>query len=137
MGFPINQAFQFSTLTDDASYLLSKDVVNFQSYDELLIVSNMVKNERNLLQEIYSAANPYNSSIVWTNNSLPLNAKRLAPTSSNAYQFALTTEEGDLIDLNGSEWSFVLMFFKSSNIESVVKQFIAVNMLENENKKLI
>lgn len=136
MGFPLNQAFQFSTLTVNSSSLVSADVVNFQSYDELLIISDMVKNKRNLLQEIYSAANQYNSSIVWTNASLPLNAKRLNPTTFNNYRFALTTEEGDLIDLNGSEWSFVLMFFKASDFESVVKKFIAVNMLENENKKL-
>jgi hypothetical protein len=42
----------------------------------------------------------------------------------------------NLLNLNGSEWSFVLMFFKASNFESVVKKFIAVNILKEENKKL-
>lgn len=131
MGFPLS-----NTQTFAANVLVSSNVVNFQSYDELMIISDMVKNKRSLLQEIYSSANVYNSSIVWTNNSLPLNAKKLNTTSCNVYSFALVTEANELIHLNGCEFSFIIMLFKASNYESVMKQYIAISMLEKEKKKL-
>ena len=96
----------------------------------------MVNNNANLLQEIYSSANQYNSSIIWNNHSLPMNAKLLNPTSTNFYQFALVDESGNLINLNGSEWSFVIMLFKISNFEETVKRFIELVMLQEQNKNL-
>lgn len=116
--------------------LTSANVINFQSYDEMLILSNMVQNQRNLLQELFSSGSTYNSSIIWNNTSLPLNAKRLAPTSSNIYNFALVDSDNQLIHLNGSEWSFILMFFKTNDFQNVIKKFIAVTMLEQQNKQL-
>jgi hypothetical protein len=131
MGLVPNVTYSFV-----GNSLTSANVVNFQSYDEMLILSNVVKNQRGLLQEIFSSGSVYNSSIIWTNNSLPLHAKLLAPTSTQSFTFTLVDNDENLLNLNGSEWSFVLMFFKASNFESVVKKFIAVNILKEENKKL-
>jgi hypothetical protein len=131
MGFNYNTEVVFAN-----NKLVSTNVINFQSYDELLIISDMVENKRNLLQELYVSQNLYNSSIIWNNYSLPLNAKKLAPTSSNVYSFALVDEENSLIDLNGSEFSFILMFFKTNDLTNVIKKYIAVSLLENQNKNL-
>lgn len=131
MGFQDSQNHVFV-----GDSLISTNVVNFQSYDELLIQSDMVTNKSNLLQEIYSSANQYNSSIIWSNNSLPLNAKILNPTSSNVYTFSLVDEYQNLINLNGSEWSFIITVFKVSDFEKTIKQFIEMYMLQEHNKQL-
>jgi hypothetical protein len=111
-------------------------VVNFQSYDELLICSDIVKNQWGLLQDIYSAGNAYNSSIVWVNSSLELNAKPINPVASNTYTFSLQDISGNLIELNGSEWSFVLCLFKVSDFEHIIKRFIEVLLLDKHVQNL-
>ena len=110
--------------TFSANKLVSPNALNFQSYDELLIKSDLVSNKLNLLQEIYSTANPYNSSIAWSNPSIELNAKHLTPQIKNVYNFSLTDMDGNLIDLNGSEWSIVICIFKTDNLSDILKKFM-------------
>ena len=131
MGFLPNVPYTFV-----GNSLLSANVINFQSYDELLIKSNMVSNKANLLQEIFSSQNLYNSSINWTNPSIQMNAKILVPNSTNFYSFSLVDEQNNQINLNGSEWSIVLCFFKISNFEEVVKRYIELASLQHLESKI-
>jgi hypothetical protein len=89
-----------------------------------------VKNRESLLQEVYTAGNPYNTSVVWQNSDLLINAKILNPVTSNVYNFALLDSNDGLINLNGSEWSFVLCAFKISNVDMAIKSYLHLKMLE-------
>ena len=131
MGIKINVWYTFVS-----NSLKSVNVVNFQSYDELLIKSNIVKNKENLLQEIYSTGNPYNSSILFQNDNLPLNAKLVNNLTSSEFEFSLQDTDGNLIDLNGSEWSFVICIFKINNIDTIMKRFIEMMLLDSDRQKL-
>ena len=103
IGFEADTSYIF---TGDS--LKSVNVINFQAYDQLLIRSNIVENDTDFLQEIYSSQNLYNSSILWQNMELALYAKPINYTEDDIFYFALTDTENNLIDLNGANWSFVL-----------------------------
>lgn len=113
-----------------ANILQSYYVLNFTSFDEILITSNMVENKLSLLQEIYTTANPYNSSIAWLNPSIELNAKRLNTNRTNSYVFNLLDMDGNGIELNGSEWSLVIMVFKVDNMSLLIKKMIELVALK-------
>jgi hypothetical protein len=131
MGLKQNVSYSFV-----GNVFTTPNIVNFQSYDELLINSDIVANKRKLLQEIFASGNVYNSSIIWQNASLPLTAKRLQPNVSNTYSFSLTTEAYDPVDLNGVEWSFVIMLFKASDYEELQKKYLKLNLLLLEQKSM-
>jgi hypothetical protein len=131
MGFKQGQTYSFQN-----NQLESANVVNFQSYDEVMVNCDMVENERGLLQELFSAGNPYNSSIAWVNSNLALNVKRLSPLFSNVTTISLLTENGDLIDFNGSEWSLAILIVKCDDMHETIKKSIAVNLMEDQNKNL-
>ena len=131
MGLTVSTTYAFSE-----NSLTSPNVVNFQSYDELLILSDRVKNNANLLQEIYASGGMYNSSILWSNASLPLNAKLLKPNNTNLFKFTLVDGFDTEVDLNGSEWSFVLKLFRTSNYEDTMKKYIEYSLLDQQRKSL-
>lgn len=131
MGFQPNISYSFV-----GNVLTSQNCVNFQSYDQILIKSDCVKNRESLLQEIYTAGNPYNTSVVWQNSDLLINAKILNPVSSNIYKFSLLDSNDGLINLNGSEWSFVLCAFKISNVDMAIKSYLHLKTLQMDKENL-
>lgn len=131
MGLAVGVSYPFVS-----NSLTSANCVNFQSYDQILIKSNCVKNRESLLQEVYTAGNPYNTSVVWQNSDLLINAKILNPVTSNVYNFALLDSNDGLINLNGSEWSFVLCAFKISNIDMAIKSYLHLKTLEMDRASL-
>jgi hypothetical protein len=126
MGLVLSQWNDF-----DSDKLVSPYALNFQAYDELLIKSNIVENKLSLLQEIYSSGNPYNSSILWVNPSIELNAKRLNSAKTNSYNFSLQDIDGNEVDLNGSEWSMVITVFKVDNLSYLLKKMIHTMALQH------
>lgn len=102
----------------------SPNVLNFQAYDELLIKSNIVKNNSKLVQEVYTAGNPYNSSIIWNCPDIEAFSKEIHPTDTNMYSFQLMTIDGDLLNLNGSSWSIVLVIYKSDKTNQLIRDYI-------------
>ena len=116
--------------------LMSTNVINFQSFDELKIISDIVTNKSNLLQEIYINDIPYSSSLCWQNPSLEVNGKPINPLGNNTYTFTLQDSDGGLVALNGNSWSFWLCIFKVNDIDSILKQYIELMTLEMEKKSL-
>lgn len=127
MGILENVVYNFSGNT-----LTSSTQINYQSYDELVLKSDIVSNKMSLLQEIYSADDLYQSSILWQNNNLQLNAKILNPLASNNYTFSLLDGDGNTINLNGNPWSMVICVFKISNIEKVIKDYIQLQLIKEK-----
>jgi hypothetical protein len=112
--------------------LVSVNVLNFQAYDEIKLLSDIVKNKNSLLQEIYSNGEPYGTSILFQNWDILANAKLINNIGSNIYEFKLLDSEDNVIDLNGSEFSFTLMLFKTSNLDTIIKNFISLLLLEKD-----
>lgn len=116
--------------------LVSENVINLQPFDALLIKSNIVKNKENLLQEIFCSTTPFNSSIMFDNNDLLINAKLLQPLSTNNYHFSLQDINDNLVNLNGGEMVFVICIFKISKYEDMMRHWIEMKMLEKEKKEI-
>jgi len=127
LGILPNMSYTFSGNT-----FTSVKVINFQAYSQLLIKSNIVSNKSKLLQEIYVSDNLYNNAVVWNNNNTEINAKSLKPVSSNVYDFTLQDVDGNIVNLNGAEWSFVIVLFKVDDLSTVIKRYIEVELLKEK-----
>lgn len=112
--------------------LTSPNVLDFQAYDALLLKSNVVANKLGLLQEVYTAGNPYNSNIVWVNPNIELHSKHVALNGSNVYSFSLLDADGNLIELNGSHWSMVLCVFRTDDLSRIIKDKILIDSMEKD-----
>lgn len=119
LGFYPDVVYEFAS-----DVLESAKVINMQAYDEILIKTDMVENRSNLLQEVYTAGDPYNSSIVWHCPDVNLYAKKMRRTAGNIYHFTIQTVDGGQVDLHGSSWSFVLSIFKFDNLGDLIKRYI-------------
>ena len=127
MGFEINTWYDFIL-----NSLTSEHHINFQSYDEILIKSDMVRNQASLLQEVYSNEVPYGGSISYKCDDILISSKLLKPNTTNIYHFSVLDSNGVSIDLNGSEWSMIICLFRISNIDEVIKKYIEIRMLEKD-----
>jgi hypothetical protein len=125
LGFEEDTWYTFTGNT-----LSSVKVVDLQSYDELIIKCDAVKNREKILQEIYTGANAYNSSIVFNNLSSDLNAKILNKVNGNVFTFILLDSNGNQIDLNGGYWSMIICLLKIDNINTAIKKYIGLRSEE-------
>lgn len=116
--------------------LESESCINFQAFDKLLILSNGVKNSANILQDIVTSNVPYNSSIVWGNSDILGHGKLLKPLGSNSMSFSLVNVNGDLVNLNGSYWSFVIKFYRVGELYSLIANDIKLRELEREREAI-
>lgn len=107
----------------------SPAILDYQSYNKIVIKSDIVKNAQEHLQEIVSANSPYNQSLAYVCPDLNAHFREIHVTNSNIYKFNILDDEGNNIDFNSQEISLTLCFFKtdqiSKKIEDVIKLFIA------------
>ena len=127
LGIYPNITYNFS-----GNSFTSPNVIDFQAYDSLLLISDIVRNKNKILQEIFTNINQYNSSIVWQNNNYSLNCREIINLQSNNINFSLQDNSGNVVDLNGSEFSFVMILFKKNNIADIIKTFIELHMNKQE-----
>jgi len=104
-------------------------VVNFQSYDEILIRSNIVTSQDQILQEVYSSGQLYNTSIEWNSHDVLLDMKKIKHLGINQpLEFFLTDSNGNDVNLNGNYWSMAIMFFKENNIIEAFKRYMKLKI---------
>lgn len=115
-----------------ANQLISTNVLNFQSHNALYLKSNIVSNRSKLIQEIYTAGNPYNTSVLWMCPDLELYAKNINRVPTDIYEFNLLDRDGDIVDLNGSEWSAVICVMKFDNTNAMIKNYIMYKVNEQD-----
>jgi len=132
LGLVLSTAYTFSNT------LTSVNVISFQVYDKLIVKCNIVQNSSGVLQDVVSSANPYFSSIVYSNPDPLSNAKLISPASfsNNNFTFTLLNSLNRPIDLNGSTWSMVVKMFKIDPVFAVVRDFIEILMLEDAKKNV-
>lgn len=107
LGFNSDSSNQFS-----GDSLSSSNVIKLQKEDSIFVHSDMVKSSQdNILQEIYSSDTQDYANIVFYNHEIHGYAKEISFNSGNLFRFWLTNEDGDLIDLNGQNYTLTLLVF--------------------------
>ncbi|OJV15190.1 MAG: hypothetical protein BGO27_03565 [Alphaproteobacteria bacterium 33-17] len=112
-GFDKNKSYQFTS-----NVIRSVNVCNMNKESTLFLRSNIVQNQgNNILHDIISFSDPSYSYIIYeSNGNLLENAKKFSRDKSNIYQFWLTNEDDDRIDLNGLNMIFKIMVYKQNKI---------------------
>lgn len=111
LGFEADTTYSFVGDT-----LTSVDVIKLQKEDTIYIRSNMCTNGMdNILQEIYSTSNSDFSNIVYYNPDVQMYSKKLTSNNDNIFNFYLTNENGEPMDLNGQNWQMTLIVYKNDD----------------------
>jgi hypothetical protein len=124
----LSQQFGFdkvsvNTFAGDA--LTSVNVVNFIPEGTIYIHSNIVSDETDVLQEIYSNNTVPFSNITYQLSTSPdTYSKRLSTTHSNTFEFAIRDEEDDELLMNGQNLLITLLLYKKDDFTSYFKRFI-------------
>jgi hypothetical protein len=126
-GFNANSSNTFSS-----NALVSTNRTNFRPESTLNIHSNICQNRNNnILQNIISSGDSNYTYIVFHNLHPDEYSKEFVQTKSNTYDFELTDEDYNPIDLNGLNFTACLLLFKRNiNITELIKGFIKLKTLE-------
>ncbi len=102
-----------STNTFEADTLVSTHVVNFNRYDAIFIASDMCASAdgRSVLQTVFSTGVVDGGSITYSAQSTGLGGRPLRMLSGGSFSFSLIDTRGQLVDLNGSNWSMSLLLY--------------------------
>ena len=106
--------------------LVSTCVIKLQSEDRLLIHSNVVNNpgKDDILLSINSTTSVNYSSIAWDNPCPDFYSRILNSKNNNTYNFSLTDENSELIQLNGLNMNLTLLFYKKDEIFNQIRNFL-------------
>jgi hypothetical protein len=127
-----------TTNTFESDSFESPFIWNFQSYDELVLKSNLVNTQDNIIAEIYSSDSPDNGSIIKGSSDLLIDMVKIDKSALNSgvATFTLNNIDGETVDLNGGYWSFILVFYEFDNsLEEAIKAHIRF-IADLENLKL-
>lgn len=124
LGFHIN-----TTNTFVANKLVSATVVNFTAESTLYILSDIVDGrDNNVLQEIYVANTISLSYITYLCVTPDLYSKVLKTNKSNTFQFSLTNEKKQLLDLHGVNMQLTLCLYQSNNTDEIIRKYIRLKL---------
>ena len=84
----------------------------------------------NILQEIYAADSADYSNITFLQQTVEAYSKDITYNSSNTYNFYLTNDNGDEIDLNGQNIDFTILMYKSNDVYDMIKQFLRLQIIK-------
>ena len=134
LGFLSNSTNIFTGTT-----LISTCVIKLQSEDRLLIHSNIVENPGtdDILVSINSTTSINYSSIDYECVSPEFYSHKLSSSDNNTYNFTLTDEDGELIQLNGLNMNITLLLYKKDDIFDKMRDFIKFAVLKSERKKIM
>lgn len=126
LGFNIN-----STNTFVSNSLVSSNVCNLSVETTLFIHSNVSQNYNsdNTLQEVYSNGEASYSYINFINPCPHEYSKPFENNNSNTFNFTLTDEYGNLINTNGININFTIMFYKKNIIDDMLKGYIKMKTI--------
>ena len=113
MGFYANTSPEFI-----GDILVSKKVVNFNKHDCIYIQSNICTNSNGkaILQEVLTSGVEPFASIKFTNPNPLLFAKRMSNSRSNTFNFFLTDEDDNPLNLHGLKLRMTVMVYKSNRV---------------------
>lgn len=109
LGF-INGTFTFA-----GGSLTSINCINLSFINKCFIQSNIIDESDSLLEILNYGSYPMLSMCYFEQQVTDLNTKLFSFTNTNSWLFSLVDGNGDLIDLNGIPWSFVIVFYRRSD----------------------
>lgn len=126
MGFIAGSTNAFTGAT-----LESTCVIKLQSEDRLKISSNCCLNGRDdVLVSINSTSSINYSSINYICPAPEFYSRILSSKNNNTYSFTLTDEDGELIQLNGLNLNFTLLFYKKDPIFDQIRNFMKMIVMK-------
>jgi hypothetical protein len=143
--------FLFNTINDDLhealgfnadssnyfveNQLKSSNVIKLSLEDSIFLHSDLCQNTagNNILQTVFTTANPTFSSILFENKSPGFNNKSLTTNRNNVYNFYLTDENNTPLDLNGQNFVISICIYRERDIYSLLKSFFSYFVSKKEN----
>ena len=120
LGFPINSVNNFVN-----NNLISSTVLNFGSESTLFLHSDIATNgDSDILQEIYTANSIPFSYITYQCTAPDLYSKELNTSQSNKFNFTLTNEKNQILNLHGVDMQITLALFKSDRNNELIQRYI-------------
>lgn len=125
--------FANSTNVFTGTTLVSTCVIKLQSEDRLLIHSNICNNPiaDDILVSINSTTSINYSSIAWECPAPEFYSHLLNSQNNHTYNFSLTDENGELIQLNGLNMNITLLLFKKDDIFDKIRAFLKMLVLKD------
>jgi hypothetical protein len=121
-----------TTNTFVANSLVSTNVIKMQKEDSIYIHSDICANDNdNILQEIFGVSSPDYGNILFMTPSVSAYSKNMSTSSNNLYQFWITDEDSNPINLNGQNVVFTIICYKKQNVWGLIKNFIKLKLLGN------
>lgn len=125
-----------SLTTFTSNTLTSTNVMKLQLEDCLKIVcdgvSSSIANNSGILQDVLVNTQDY-SAITFQQYSIDLNSRRLQPTKNNVFRFSICNENLRVIDLNGLNVNYTVLFYKKDDTSLIQKEYIKIKTLEKLN----
>jgi hypothetical protein len=130
---PINEQFGFdegSSTSFAGGALTSTNVVKFQNEDALMIHSDISKNNdqssfSDVLQEIYASSTPSFTNVIYQNTGLiEAYSKELTTKNNNVFNFKITDEHNNVLNLNGLNCLFTILVYRKDEINQLIARGI-------------
>lgn len=125
--------FDVGTHSFLSNTLKSDNIINFNPTSKLYIKSDLVSSSNDsILQEIFSVdLVPFGSSIFFQNQgNLDLESKLLVGNQKDSFNIQLVNENGQLVDLQGLDWSFSLIFYVRQDTNELLREDLKIRTLE-------
>ena len=125
--------FDVGTHEFSASSLVSDNIINFNPTSKLYIKSNLVSSSNDsVLQEIFSCdLVGFGSSIYYENQgNVDLDSKVLVGNKNDTFNIQLVNENNQLVDLQGQNWSFSIVFYVRSDTQELIREDLKIKTLE-------
>ena len=104
-----------------ANSLISSNVLDFVSTSTLFLHSDMVDDSSSVLQEIYADNTTPFSNIVYNCQFPAMYSKKMQSVASGVFNFSLTDENNNPIDINGHDIAVTLLLYKKENLTAMFK----------------
>ena len=127
LGFASNSTNTFSTAP-----LTSTNSISISYINRVFLKTNACSTAQdNILQEILVAGQyPSTSFVYYENINFDTNSKEFTNPLNNAWDFSLYDRYGNIIDLNGLEMVFSLIFYKKSKTDELHMEHLKIQNLE-------
>lgn len=115
---------QNSTISFQNNSLTSINVINMQKEASVFIRSDIVSNSGdNILQDVFTSNTSDYGNIIFQNENINYNCKKLN-SSQKVYDFYLTDENNNPINLNGRNWQITICLFNKNDLLNIIKRYI-------------
>lgn len=128
LGFNENSSNQFVS-----NSLVSTNVVNLNKESTLFIRSDICSENNKILQNINTVQDPNYSYIVFENKSIIEYSKTYKRNNKKSYNFMLTDENNNIINLNGLNIVMTIMVYKSNRVNELLTGYIKYKTLIENN----